>query len=249
MVAQATGGVEVAAHSPREIAWESLGPDCIVAMHWHRTPAFQSFLARGGFDVVTTVRHPLDVLVSILHFSQYEPATAQWLEGEGGDESALRDADPASPAFLSYALSLRASLFLNVSAEWHSSAKEVVHYERLVEDPAGTLDAVLRRLGCPTRRTSDEVARAYTLYLMRSQAIRHSCHFWRAEPGLWRRVVPTHYRLSIYERYRDLFVLWGYPRPDEFPLGTEQARENWNAICLGDEPPLLIEPTGAGRCE
>jgi len=233
MVAQATGGVDAAAHSPSEIAWESVETPCIVAMHCHRTPAFQSFLADAGFDVLTMVRHPLDVLVSILHFSKYEPATARWLEGEGGDESPLRCADPTSAEFLDYALSRRAALLLNVSSEWYSSAREVVHYERLVADTAGTLDAILRRLGCSMHATADDVAIHNSLDRLRRFS---KYHFWRGEPGLWRRVIPASYQLSIYEGHRDLFELWGYPRPDESPLLAEEARETWSMICAGDAP-------------
>jgi hypothetical protein len=241
MVAQATGGVDAAAHSPSEIAWESVETPCIVAMHCHRTPAFQSFLADAGFDVLTMVRHPLDVLVSILHFSKYEPATARWLEGEGGDESPLRCADPASTEFLDYALSRRAALLLNVSSEWYSSAREVIHYEPLVADTAGTLHAILRRLGCSMLATADDVAIHNSLDRLRRFS---KYHFWRGEPGLWRRVIPTSYQLSIYGRYRDLFELWGYPRPDDSPLSAAEARENWSTICAGDTP-TAIQADGA----
>jgi hypothetical protein len=232
MLAQATRGVAVAAHSPADIVWDSLESPCIVAMHWHRTDAFHAFLSERGFDVAVMVRNPLDVLISILHFSQYEPATANWLEGEGGDERSLLGADPASPEFLDYALSRRAALLLKVSAEWHSSARHVVRYERLVADPVGTLDLALRRLGC-TAAAPDQAVRENTIERMRTFS-RH--HFWRGEPGVWQRLIPSDYRRTIYERHRDVFELWGYERPDEGPLSPALARQNWNLVCVGDKP-------------
>jgi hypothetical protein len=92
-------------------------------MHWRRSPTFHQFLMERQFEVLVTVRHPLDVLISILHFAQYEPATRRWLDGEGGNETSLLGADPTSEAFLAYALSGRASALFEVSAEWYGIAR------------------------------------------------------------------------------------------------------------------------------
>ena len=227
MLARAMGGLEVAAHSPGEIPWNELEAPCIVAMHWHRTPEFSRFLAQNGFETIVIVRNPLDVLISILHFSQYEPATAHWLSGEEGNETRLRGVDPASPVFLDYALSRRASLLLHVSAEWHGSAREVIRYEELAADPEGILDLTLRSLHCEPAAASSRAVQEHSVDHMKSLP---NHHFWRGEPGLWRRLLPPDSRHAIYEQYRDLFELWGYERPDDFALAPEKARANWHDL-------------------
>jgi len=115
-----------AAHSPAEVNWEALQEDCLLAMHWRHTPEMEAIL--GEFEILVTARHPLDVLISILQFSQHEPATARWLEGEGGNENLLMDASPTDKKFLDYALSDRAAALLSVSVEWRERARAVVPY-------------------------------------------------------------------------------------------------------------------------
>ncbi len=227
MLARAIGGMELAAHSPGEIPWNEVESRCIVAMHWHRTPELRRVLAENGFETIVTVRNPLDVLVSILHFSQHEPATARWLSGEAGDETQLRGADPTSPVFLDYALSRRASLLLHVSAEWHTAARATIRYEELVADPQGTLELAVRSLKCKPAALSGEAVREYSVGQMKSLPNRH---VWRGEPGLWRRLIVPEYRQAIYKKYEDLFELWDFERPDNFALSQEQARANWTAM-------------------
>jgi len=227
MLARAIGGRELAAHSPGEIPWNELDPRCIVAMHWHRTPELCRVLAENGFETIVTVRNPLDVLVSILHFSQHEPATAHWLSGEAGGETQLCGADPTGRVFLDYALSRRASLLLHVSAEWHTAARTAIRYEELVADPHGTLELAVRTLNCKPAASSGEAVREYTVGQMKS--LPHH-HVWRGEPGLWRRLIVPEFRQAIYLHYKDLFELWGFDRPDDFALSREQAKLNWNAM-------------------
>lgn len=227
MLAGMMGGKEFAAHAPHEMLWDDAEPACVVAMHWHRTPEFAEFLTRNRFETLVIVRNPLDILISILHFSQREPATARWLLGEGGDESSLAREDPASPRFLDYALSRRASSLLHVSAEWYASAQEVIRYEGLVADPEGTLDLTARSLNFKPVVTSREVVQQQSTHQMEKLPRQH---FWRGEPGLWRRVIPREYLQAIYARYQDLFELWDYEKPDDQALSREQAKANWDAL-------------------
>lgn len=227
MLARAIGGKELAAHCPDEIPWNELESQCIVAMHWHRTRELSRVLAENRFETIVTVRNPLDVLISILHFSQHEPATAHWLSGEAGDETQLRGVDPTSLVFLDYAVSRRASLLLGVSAEWHRAAKAVIRYEELVADPQGTLELAIRSLNSNPAALSAAAVREYSVGQMKS--LPHQ-HVWRGEPGLWMRLIVPEFRQAIYRHYKDLFEQWGYERPDEFPLSREQAKANWNAL-------------------
>ncbi len=234
ILAGAVGGTEIAAHQPGEINWTGLEPPCIVAMHWHQTPELRDFLQRLNFEVIVTIRHPLDVLISILHFCQYEPATASWLEGEGGDESAIFGANPTSPQFLQYALSRRAKSLLGISAEWYAQARAVIRYEDLVADTEGTLERTLRLLGCEAVQSLRDVVQSHTLDRLRPLS---QYHFWRGEPGLWQRLITADFQHQIYDCHKELFDLWGYERPDGPSLPLIDAQENWRRL---REPDVLV---------
>ena len=97
-------------------------------------------LKTNGFRLLTVCRHPLDVLISILHFSSVHAGTSSWLDGQGGDERAIAEATPCSAEFLDYAVSMRADILLSVSRHWKTVEDcLLVRYEDLVEEPAAGL--------------------------------------------------------------------------------------------------------------
>src|SRR3954470_22779750 len=72
-----------ARHSLSDEDWNALPPEVVLQIHWRRTPAFAVRLKEHGFRVVTVARHPLDVLISILHFCIYDSESEHWLLGAG----------------------------------------------------------------------------------------------------------------------------------------------------------------------
>lgn len=179
---------EHSAHTPAEVAWDELPERCVLQLHWHRTPEFVGLLAQHRFAVAVLARHPLDVLVSILHFAPHEPETARWLDGEAGDESAVLGADPASPEFLAYAAGARARALLSVSPEWWDAADARVRYEELVADPEAALAGIAAQLGVPTRIPPAEAVAAVRFADLQAEA--RNRHFWQGRAGTWRRVLP-----------------------------------------------------------
>ena len=134
---------QVVLDNPIYVDWEQLPKRCILQLHWKCDPALLFTLKQRGFRLLTMCRHPLDVLISILHFSSVHTGTASWLDGRGGDERAVAQATPCSAAFLEYALSMRADILLSVSRHWKTAENcLMVRYENLVEDPAARLTAV-----------------------------------------------------------------------------------------------------------
>ena len=108
----------LARHSMREEDWAALPPEVVLQIHWRRTPEFQAKLHEHGFRVVTVARHPLDVLISILHFCIYESESEQWLLGAGGTEAEIYSAMPRSRSFIEYAKGPRAAELLAVTPDW-----------------------------------------------------------------------------------------------------------------------------------
>ena len=119
---------ERSAHTPDEVEWDTLPEACALQLHWPRTRAFVRTLERHGFRVIVVCRHPLDVLISILHFAGHEPETARWLDGAHGDEQTIIGADPSSPAFRAYAGGKRARALIDVSPQWWKHALVSLRY-------------------------------------------------------------------------------------------------------------------------
>jgi hypothetical protein len=214
---------EVSAHAPREVDWDALPERCALQLHWRHTPDFADLLRRHRFSVAALVRHPLDVLVSILQFAPHEPDTARWLDGEGGDESSILGIDPSSPEFLDYATGPRARALLSVTPEWLPHANATVHYTDLVSDTAGSLAAIARALDEPARLSPATVAASVTFEDLKMEAGNN--HFWQGRPGLWREVLPDDATRAIVHAQPSIVEL-GFTA-DPVGVSAEQARRRW----------------------
>jgi hypothetical protein len=157
----------LSSHSPEEVPWEALPADVVLQLHQHADPAFTSVLEEHGFRVVVLARHPLDVLISILHFARNDPSPARWLDGEGGDEVGITTCTPLDPAFLEYATGPRARTLLALSREWWTRPEtSKIKYEDLCANAAGELQALVAKLS-PPRAPLEQVVRAHTLDRLR----------------------------------------------------------------------------------
>jgi hypothetical protein len=135
LLAQLYDLVQCAVQTPDALNRETLQENYIVQLHWHRLLPVTTILAKKNFRVVTISHHPLDFLISILQFSLHEPQTASWLDGENVDETAIHNKSVISSAFLSYAVSSRATALLSVSREWGEAPVLMqVRYEELAKD-------------------------------------------------------------------------------------------------------------------
>ncbi len=220
---------ERSAFTPGELDWEALPERCVLQFHWHRAPEFRAQLERYDCSVVVLVRHPLDVLVSILHFAQHEPATDSWLDGEAGSEAGLRGADPTSPAFLEYALSPRAEALLSITPEWWEHADAHARYEHLVVGPAAELGRIVDELGTPP-----PVLPARAVERVRFERLQKetpNSHFWQGRAGLWREVIPTSVALEIAEAYPGM-RRFGYT----VSIDDETALARWRALAVEPGP-------------
>lgn len=216
-------------HTPDDIDWDQLPERCLVAMHWHYSPSFASFLRDRGFKIMVTARHPMDVLVSILRFAALEPATALWLNGEGGDEGPLAHAQPASRAFADYCVGDRAEALLRVSLEWSPHADVVIRYEDFLRAPAEVTARVLQVLGIEPVVPIAEAVRANAMDEMRPLAARH---VWRGRAGDWKRIVTSPIAKGIGARHRPYFRDFGYACDPDPSLDADTARRNWEEMLL-----------------
>jgi FkbM family methyltransferase len=218
-----------AIHRPDELLWSELSTDCIVQIHWHAEEDFISRLEEHEFKYVTISRHPLDVLLSILHFCRHEPETALWLDGDGGDESSILKASPSSLDFRNYITSERARALLSITPEWADLSESVViRYERLVHSPTEELDLVAEQFG-GFRKSIEEVLENSSEERLRSLSNNH--HYWQGKPGLWTELLSKTTVKETYEFHKKVFESLGYAKPSNFASEADSA-SRWKKLCI-----------------
>ncbi len=80
--------------TPYERDWNELPERVFLNTHWGPDEAFLSLLKQHGFRTIVLAHHPLDVLISILVFSQHYHATDKWLAGATATSGACRALAP-----------------------------------------------------------------------------------------------------------------------------------------------------------
>jgi hypothetical protein len=215
-----------AVHSPLEINWDKLPASCILQVHWHPEPSFLLHLEKAEFRVVVVARHPLDVLISILHFALYDP-TCRWLEGEGGNERPIFGAMPRSTAFLDYATGPRANALLSISQEWWSRPGcQTLHYEDLVAQPVDEMVRLVAALGTPPLKPVESAVEATTLAKLR-KLTQNTNHFWQGQANLWKKFFTASEAASIAAIHASLFGQLGYRCEPDSELTAGAADANW----------------------
>jgi hypothetical protein len=233
---------EFAVHRPTDLDWDSLPDRCVVGLHWLRADTPEAMLSERGFRSLLVVRHPLDVLISVLHFCGFNESTRQWLDGMNGDETGIIGTHPTSAAFRDYCLSDRAAALLSVGVSWSDpSGREpvpIVRYERLVADPVGEMRGLLRTLGEPERAPLADVVELNELHnVRRSPSNEHFWHFWIGHPGYWKRLLPAPLVGEIAERHAHVFDALGYSCDADPALTVQTADANWAQVARPLTPP------------
>jgi hypothetical protein len=235
---------ELAVHRLAPGDWAGLPTACVLQLHWRRTPEFEAELATHGFRVVVIVRHPLDVLVSVLQFAVHNPEAQEWLAGENGDERPLWGVTPAGPAFAAYAVSPRAASLLAVSREWAARPDAVtVRYEELVAGPAGVLVSVAGRLGVAP--VTDPAAAVAECGMGKLRPGNFNSHYWQGRPGLWREVVPAESARAIAVAHAGVFADLGYAADADQDLTPAAAEARWAELAGAKLSQTLLDGRAA----
>lgn len=185
VIADALDLREYASNEQDGIDWKSLDPRAIVQMHEAHGPFASGLVEEHGVRIASIRRHPLDVLVSILHFCRYEPATARWCGGIAGDEREIVDASPNDEVFIRYCQSQRARVLLGVSASWVDPPGVVsIRYEDVVEDPIRSFTDLIAAIEPVGHESIMRAVNSNSMEALRATSTNN--HFWMGRPGLWR---------------------------------------------------------------
>jgi sulfotransferase family protein len=205
---------------------ETLPERCVLQLHWYREPNFQKFLSRHNFRTITIARHPLDVLISVLHFVRYEPETAKWLGGNCELSQSLAEGSPTSGAFLDYAVSFGSENLLSVTYQWWRDPGAIkVRYEDLVAAPEIEVAQIAERLYMSGARVIDAVL-ANSFATFKDRPNRHG---WQGRPGLWQELIPHEDACAIFARHRTIFETLGYSL-ERTQLTRASAERNWASL-------------------
>jgi hypothetical protein len=231
----------LARHAMADADWAALPPEVVLQLHWRRTPEFAAKLAEHGFRVVTVARHPLDVLISILHFCIHESESEQWLLGAGGSEADIYGAMPRSRTFIEYAKGPRATELLAVTPDWWGQPGVVgVRYEDLAADTEAALRRLEAVLGLVRCGSLAEAVAACAMGQLRQRSI--NSHFWQGRPGLWRHLLPA---AEATEMAAALFD-HGYPIDPDPALDALTADRNWVQL-VGEETKRALRRATEGH--
>lgn len=231
----------LARHAMADADWTELPAEVVLQLHWRRTPDFAAKLDEHGFRVVTVARHPLDVLISILHFCIHESESEHWLLGAGGTEADIFGAMPRSRVFIEYVKGPRAAELLAVTPDWWGQSGVVgVRYEDLVADTEGELRRLEAALGPVRCGSIAEAVEACSMGKMRQRSI--NSHFWQGRPGLWRHLLPAAEAREIAAAMPDL----GYSIDPDPTLDALTADRNWIRL-VGEETKRALRKATEGH--
>ena len=212
---------EIAVHNYLDVA--KVPEQCVIQVHWYREPNFQNFLIQHNFVVITLARHPLDLLLSVLHFVKYEPETKRWLEGNCALPENLNISAPCSPCFIDYAMSFGCENLLSVSYQWwHDKSALRVRYEDLVSKTSAEVERVAGFLGVDAQPLQS----ALPMNSLPSFQALPNRHGWHGRPGSWRELIPTDIARKIFSRHSGVFQALGYDI-EPSSLTHEEAEKRW----------------------
>ena len=175
-------------------------------------------------------RNPLDVLMSILHFSINERQTNRWLDGAHGTEDAIRGHSPCSEAFYRYATGPRAAALLSVSSDWvRLGLGTAIRYEDLLDRPLAVFDKLCHEFNVSSVHSRWAFAlrkNSFENLKKRSKNV----HFWMGRINLWKLLLPPDAARHIFEAHRNIFDDLRYSCSFDYRLTLAESNRNWEKI-------------------
>lgn len=198
---------------PADLDWEGLPDRFVIELHWQRSRLLERALRERGIAVISTARHPLDVLLSILMFSQRNQSAREWLAVHGGNEALLQGCGPGDPAFLEWAVSSSARVLLSLTPAWWSTpTTHRLRYEELMADPDTGLATLLER--CELKALSDPATAVANNSPATIRAMSGGERVWQASSYAWRETLGTECVDALMDTHREVMVSLGYD-PDD----------------------------------
>ena len=200
---------------------DSLGNRWVTHQHFLPERPLLNWAARMQTHLLTMIRHPADILVSLYHYCcnypdhyKEDPAVSAALAADAEQRQATADlSHHVVDGELLRVLQERIMCDVNISISWIRSGRSlVVCYEDLRVDPLKTLGTLAESIAPVSRDRIVQAIDACDIKVLRDNYAIDSRFFRRALIGEWRSVLPTHvlHRFAEEEPFRSQFSFLGY---------------------------------------
>jgi Sulfotransferase domain len=233
---------QFAVHRPSDIPWNTLPARCVIQIHWRPDRTILDMLERFGVRVLVLARHPLDVLMSVLNYTNYTHLEGLCAGPAACAECAIVGKSPTSPEFLEFACGPAADdVFSHSKLWWGAPAVFRARYEDLVARPEATLSRLIEDLGERPRRPIDEAIAATSIGRLKSNRDAWHFHYWQGQSGIWKTLIPAEAAKRIAGANPETFSVLGYACDPDESLTTAQAELVWAQLQLGSVRANLAE--------
>src|SRR2546423_1333264 len=200
---------------------DSLGNRWVTHQHFLPERPLLNWAARTQTHLITMIRHPADILVSLYHYCcnypdhyKEDPAVSAALAADAQQRQATADlSHHVVDGELLGVLQERIMCDVNISISWIRSGRSVVvRYEDLRVDPQKTLSILAESIAPTSTDRIVQAVAACDIKVLRDNYAIDSRFFRRALIGEWRSVLPTHVlrRFAEEEPFRSQFSFLGY---------------------------------------
>jgi hypothetical protein len=210
---------------------DSLGNRWVTHQHFLPERPLLDWAAKTQPHLVTMIRHPADILVSLYHYCcnypdhyKEDPAVSAALAADAEARQATADLPHhVVDGQLLRVLQERIMCDVNISVSWIRSGRSlVVRYEDLRVDPLKTLGTLAESIAPVSRDRVEKAIEACDIKVLRDNYAIDSRFFRRALIGEWRSALPTHAlrRFAEEEPFRSQLSFLGY----EVKIDKDRAR-------------------------
>jgi hypothetical protein len=216
---------------------DSLGNRWVTHQHFLPDRPLLTWAARTQAHLLTMIRHPADILVSLYHYCCNYPdhykgdvAVAAVLAADAEERQATADLPHhVVDGELLRLLQERIMCDVNISISWiRSGRSSVVRYEDLRVESLKTLRALTASIAPVSRDRIAKAIEACDIQVLRDSHAVDSRFFRRALIGEWRSVLPSHilHRFAKEEPFRSQLSFLGYKveidRKGAIPRGRKE---------------------------
>lgn len=203
-------------------AWDGAGERWVAHQHVMPSPALREWARSRSVRIITTIRHPGDVLVSLFHY-------ARWAGVNDDVRAMAKDGGSMGPNTTQYVFERRFLNLLRLSAGWLELSAPAVRYEDLLTDPVGTLLTLTADIAPVDRARIEGAVAACEIGQLRRLKGHEERHFRAGRQGQWRVEVPKQIltRLRCGAAYMEVNKRLGYsfepsatPDPPPFDYAT-----------------------------
>jgi len=209
---------------------DSLGNRWVTHQHFLPERPLLNWAARTQTHLITMIRHPADILVSLYHYCcnypdhyKDDPAVSAALAADVEQRQATAHlTHHVVDGELLRVLQERIMCDVNISISWIRSGRcLVVRYEDLRVDPLKTLCMLTESVAPVSRGRVEQAIEACDIKVLRDNYAIDSRFFRRALIGEWRSALPAHVlrKFAEEEPFRSQFSFLGY----EVKVDTERA--------------------------